>query len=218
MSTINQLSSGTQPALTASTGKAQMGKEDFLKLLVAQLSHQDPLKPQDGAAFVAELAQFSTLEQMLGVNTRLDSIAQTSASARDGQAFGLIGKHVTASTAKVSVDPFAASAINFSLPEAASETKVSIVDGNGNTVRTIDAGALVLGKQSLSWDGLSDDGTRLPSGDYRVSVTARDANGKAITPTLEVTDLVSGVSFSGGQTILDVGGARVALTDVRAIK
>ena len=217
MSSISQINDKTA-TITPATGKAQMGKEDFLKLLVAQLSHQDPLKPTDGAAFVAELAQFSTLEQMLGVNTRLDSIAQTSASARDGQAYGLIGKHVTASTAAVSVDAFSASSVSFSLPEGSAETKISIVDGNGRTVRTIDAGALIPGAQSIVWDGLGDDGARLTSGDYRVSVTAKDANGKAITSKLEITDLVSGVSFENGQTILDVGGARVPLTDVRAIK
>jgi len=61
-------------ALTSATqGQQSLGKDDFMKLLVAQISHQDPLKPMDDTAFVSQLAQFSSLEQTMGINQRLDA-------------------------------------------------------------------------------------------------------------------------------------------------
>jgi len=54
--------------------KTDSGENTFLKLLVEQLKHQDPLAPQDGAAFVAQLAQFNSLEQLISINDRLGEV------------------------------------------------------------------------------------------------------------------------------------------------
>ena len=72
-----------------------LGKEAFLKLLVAQLKHQDPLKPQDDSAFVAELAQFSSLEQTMGINDRLDLLSAQSQGLQNSQVTSLVGKLAT---------------------------------------------------------------------------------------------------------------------------
>ncbi len=62
----------TNAADTAQT--PQVGTDTFLKLLVEQLKNQDPLNPQDGAAFVAQLAQFNSLEQLMSINSRLGEL------------------------------------------------------------------------------------------------------------------------------------------------
>ncbi len=71
------------PAATSSTDTL-VNEQTFLKLLVAQLQNQDPLQPQDGTQFVAQLAQFSSLEQEVQMRTDLDSIntALTTAPAQ----------------------------------------------------------------------------------------------------------------------------------------
>ncbi len=83
--TIQQIiDEGAKKASDRNTG--ELGKDDFLNLLVTQLRYQDPLKPTDDAQFIAQMAQFSSLEQMQNMN---NSLAQA-------QGFSLIGKHVTA--------------------------------------------------------------------------------------------------------------------------
>jgi flagellar basal-body rod modification protein FlgD len=85
------------PATTASAvaAKGQLGKDDFLKLLTAQLANQDPLQPVDNQAFIAQLAQFSSLEQLQGVSSRLDSLLQATATASQLQTSALVGKTVS---------------------------------------------------------------------------------------------------------------------------
>ncbi|MEW4369240.1 flagellar hook assembly protein FlgD [Paenibacillus kandeliae] len=78
----------------ASTSKKELGKEQFLSILVAQLKNQDPLSPMDNAQFVAQMAQFSSLEQLMTINQKLDT-AQTSTDTSLGGASELIGKKIT---------------------------------------------------------------------------------------------------------------------------
>jgi flagellar basal-body rod modification protein FlgD len=84
---------GALPESTSAAGKTTLGKDDFLKLLLAQLSNQDPLKPMEDKEFIAQLAQFNSLEQMQQVNTHLiDMLAGMSLS----QASSLLGRVVEA--------------------------------------------------------------------------------------------------------------------------
>ena len=73
-----------------------MGKDEFLKMLVAQLKHQDPMNPMDGTAFTAQLAQFSSLEQLQNINTQLTSFTKQQQSLGNAQAVNLIGREVLA--------------------------------------------------------------------------------------------------------------------------
>jgi flagellar basal-body rod modification protein FlgD len=86
---------GTQPASTSQTAGAakvaSLGKDDFLKLLVAQLQHQDPMSPMDNTAYMGQLAQFSTLEQITNVGDELKRMRTTS---QVDQAVSMIGKNV----------------------------------------------------------------------------------------------------------------------------
>jgi len=86
----------------ASVQKKDIGKDEFFKLLIAQLKNQDPLNPQDGAAFSAQLAQFSSLEQLTNLNTAMTSQNLNYTNLLNAQSVNLIGKEVTASTVDVS--------------------------------------------------------------------------------------------------------------------
>ena len=80
-STIQSAASATTTTTTASA-KNVLGKDDFLKMMIAQLKNQDPMNPMDGTAFTAQLAQFSSLEQLQNVNTQLDLLHQAAAGPR----------------------------------------------------------------------------------------------------------------------------------------
>ncbi len=75
-STIQSAAGATTTTTTTASTKNVMGKDEFLKMLIAQLKHQDPMNPMDGTAFTAQLAQFSSLEQLQNINTQLTSFTQ----------------------------------------------------------------------------------------------------------------------------------------------
>lgn len=203
------------PALTPRT---QMGKEDFLKLLVAQLSHQDPLKPTDGTAFVAELAQFSNLEQMVEANNQLNTIAQLSGQTRDSQSYTLLGRVVSIDSGTLHLNGLSGAEGRFTLAQPATEVEVVFSDASGMPVRRLALGALPSGSNSIAWDGLTEGGERVPPGSYRMSIRATNDNGGAIASDTLISGVVDRVLLENGTTWLEVGGNRVALSDVKSVK
>jgi flagellar basal-body rod modification protein FlgD len=75
-----------------------LGKDDFLKLLITQLSHQDPTAPMQDKEFIAQMAQFSSLEQMTGMNTQMTGMAadfsRLTSMLSGGEAYSALGKNV----------------------------------------------------------------------------------------------------------------------------
>lgn len=90
MSSIGAIGSST-----SALGTSNISMQDFLNILLTQLTYQDPLKPMDNKEFMAQLAQFTTLGQTQELNAKIDALLSTQASM---QAVGLIGKSVTYST------------------------------------------------------------------------------------------------------------------------
>ena len=81
----------TSAATEQSTKTKSLGKDEFLKILITQLSHQDPTQPMQDKEFIAQMAQFSSLEQMTNVSSE---IAKVAALLEKGQAVSLLGKAV----------------------------------------------------------------------------------------------------------------------------
>src|SRR6187399_3130482 len=120
-------------ALTNQGGTKPLDRTAFLKLLVEQLKNQDPLKPQDDSAFVAQLAQFSQLEQSMGMNSRLDMLAAQNAGLANAQAVSLVGSTATVRGNLVTVDGTGVGTpVAFSLAGTATETTVTIRNQNGD--------------------------------------------------------------------------------------
>src|SRR3954470_16845990 len=164
--TSAQNSSALSSAL--GTNKA-MGKEDFLKLLVAQLKNQDPLAPQDNTHFVAQLAQFSSLEQGMGVNDRLDKLMLQNQGLANSNIISMVGQVATVKGSLITTDGSGIGApVAFSLGRASDQTVVQIQNASGKVVRTLDLGARPPGITKVTWDGRNDDGTVQPAGTYAV--------------------------------------------------
>lgn len=83
-----------RPNRTPKTGESNLGKDEFLKILIAQLQHQDPLNPMDDREFIAQMAQFSSLEQMMNMSKTLESFVASQQDGRMVQYTHLIGKQV----------------------------------------------------------------------------------------------------------------------------
>lgn len=197
-------------------GDKQLGKDAFLKLLVAQLKHQDPLKPQDDSAFVAQLAQFSSLEQTMGINSRLDMLSAQSQGLQNSQIVAMVGKQATVRGSLVTSDGSGAGVpVAFSLDANSASTSIVIKDQSGNTVRTLDLGDRKAGVTKITWDGRGDTGNVQPAGTYQITVQAKSDSGAPVNVSQETTGTIQSVSFDKGYPVLNLDtGVSVPVADL----
>ena len=193
--------------------KNVLGKDDFLKLLTAQLANQDPLQPVDNQAFIAQLAQFSSLEQLQGVSSRLDTLLQTMGSSNQMNTASMVGRSVTFDTDGVDLVAGTPPSLQANLEAAGSVTAV-ILDSSGRAVRTIKTGTHAAGAFDLGWDGRDGSGNALPSGRYTVSLSATASDGSAVTTSARSQGVVRGVSLAGDTTQLMIGNSLVNMSNV----
>jgi len=198
-----------------------MGKEDFLKLLVTQLRFQDPLSPDDPKEFVAQLAQFSSLEQQINVNQNLEGVGQVLSTVKDslGLARGvdLLEKKVKGLGNSLSLSGGQVNGASYQLPKEAKEVTVTIFGGAGAPMRTLTLGSQVAGLRQFTWDGKDSQGNSLPDGSYTYQVTALDSQGQGIEVTSYFTGKVQEV-FQDRQGIwLKIDGRDVPLDSIVSI-
>ncbi len=203
---------------TSSGGAVKtLGKDDFLRLLTAQLKAQDPLNPMDSTGFTAQLAQFSSLEQLTNINTRLQNMAASQTSLQNTMAADLIGKKVRVAGNTVTLNGQAS--MNYSLSGNASKVTMSIFDANGALVKAANLGQQASGNNSYQWDGKDKNGNQLPTGgQYTFTVDAVDSSGQAVTATPLTAGTITSVAFDNNVTYLSIdGNTRVRLGDIQEI-
>ncbi len=205
----------------AAPPKKDLGKDDFLQLLIAQLSHQDPSEPMKNEDFVAQLAQFSSLEQMENMNNSLtDSLNWDyllSQTISNTMATNLIGRAVRADSSQVYLETAGAADIAVNLDRTTEELNVNIVDENGNVVRTITQRGMDKGDHIINWDGTDNSGVQVASGMYTVQVSATDGSGNSYTPSQFMEGKVEGVVYKDGYALLRINGQNVPLAAVSEV-
>ncbi len=213
---------GDSAASLGSLGQtSELGQEDFLLLLVTQLSNQDPLNPMDGQEFAAQLAQFSSLEQLITIGDTLDQsnavnglLAQ---SMNSGVAAGLIGKEIEAEGVDLFVSEGKPSEISFELGEAAASLTVDIKNEAGQVIRTVDLGQRGKGEHAFSWDGKDTDGNEVANGKYSVEIHAADAAGNDVGSRTFMKGIVDKITFGPEGILVWVGQTSIALGNVRSV-
>lgn len=199
--------------------KKSLGKEDFLRLLVTQMQFQDPMKPMEHTEFTAQLAQFSSLDQLFSINDGLKALSDTQGGLNRFQAVNFIGKEVKASGNKIYMGKDAASTmLGYSLNEEASGVAIHIFDRNGTGIRTIELGPQDAGTHTMVWDGRDSTGDLVSSGEYTFSVSAKDFEGRPSEAMTDVIGTVTGVSFEGIVPYLLVGGIRIPASHISEVK
>jgi len=211
----NISSSSTTTSSTAAGGT--LGKDSFMQLLVTQLQYQDPLNPMDNTEFTAQLAQFSQLESLENMSTTLETLSELQASMNNMQSVSFIGKTVNATGNTVEYTGNAVE-LGYSLNDDATTVRVSIYDGNGTKVRTLESGSTAAGTQTMAWDGRDDDGNSLESGNYSYYVSAYDVDGNAVSATTYASGTVTGVRYENGTTYLIIGDKEVTISDIQQIR
>ncbi|HKP62502.1 MAG TPA: FlgD immunoglobulin-like domain containing protein [Polyangiales bacterium] len=197
--------------------KGNMGKETFLKLLVAELKNQDPLDPSDSKQMVAQLAQLTSVEKLSGIDERLQTLQNLTASASGIGNAGLIGRKVVADAHTLAINGTDAAPGRFTLNGDADKVMVKVRDANGQLVQTLDLGKQKLGPVKFTWSGDTAKGGLAPVGNYTFEVAAQAANGNTVVTSTRTTGLVTEVSYEGSQPEVIVGGERIALGDVISI-
>ena len=198
----------------SSQGAASMAQNDFLKLLISQLSHQDPLNPTDSSEFVAQLAQFSGLEQMISMNDKLNTLAMAEAASNSMATASLVGRQVTVASKNVDLATEGDAVLSFDFGQNTAKVEVTLSDEDGHVLRVIKLGTCDSGMTSVTWDGCDADGNRLPEGSYSFTVSGEDDDGTPVTATGYVSGVVTGVSFDKGYPELLIGDLRFSLGDI----
>ena len=216
---VSNVSEQTSTLVSSTSGRAKdASRETFLRLLIAQLEHQNPLSPVEGAEFTAQLAQFSALEQLQTMNVNLDALVTAQERLKGLQAADLIGKEVKAQGSMVSLRQGKTSPLQYALAADSPKVTISILDNAGNLVRSIEKLGQKAGTQSVSWDGQNAQGVALPDGEYRFVVLARDSAGNPLGVETFFQGKVEGVEYVEGRPSLLVGGRQVALASLLSVK
>ena len=216
----NVTSTGTaSTATTTKSGSGSIGsidKNQFLKLLVTQLKNQDPNSPLSPNEFAAQLAQFTSVEQLIQLN---DGMANQSVAVQmstlAGQASlgaSLIGRQVVAEGHQVTIPKTGPGHIRVEVGTGGGTGTLTITDSSGHVVGTRKLGQIPAGRQTLTLP------TDLPPGDYSYALDVKDASSKSVAVTTFTTGTVDAVHFDNGQIVLRMGGIKVLLGDVAEIE
>jgi flagellar basal-body rod modification protein FlgD len=220
-STVTNATQATQQPAGAQ-GSDTLGKDEFLKILTAQLANQDPTQPMDSNAFVAQLAQFSALEQAQNTNdtlTQMLALQQSSGQAgNSSMAVASVGKEATYNASQMTLSTGGSIGVNAILPSSAADVIMEVDDANGKVVRSQHFGGMAAGSHNLTWDGFNEAGVAQAPGSYSIQVSAIDITGKPVSVTQQSQGLITGVSFQNGNAQLIIGNTPVSLSDVTSIQ
>ncbi len=160
------------------TEEAELDRDAFLKLFTTQLKNQNPLDPMENEAFVAQLAQFSSLEAMTGVRTSMDAMAADSKSSRFLLGSSLIGRKIERLSNLVTIEAGEQVTSKADLPESADSGAFSIYDATTDELIYKKLfNQMPAGPVDLTWNGQDQDGEIMPAGQYRFEFVAnRDGN------------------------------------------
>lgn len=214
--------------------RQQPGQQEFLQLLVAQLRYQDPLNPQQGQEFVAQLAQFSTVEQLISINSgvtqqggTLGELVSQVRGLREQQtspngmalleAASLVGRTAEANGGYVGLGQDGEAKLNFRLGSDAANGTVTIRNADGQTVRVLSFGEMNAGSNVLSWDGISATGERLPEGTYTFQISASSPSGGNAPAQGYLQGAIERVQQTPRGLMALIGGALVPLSALTSI-
>lgn len=207
--TANTQNNAAQSALSAT-------EDRFLKLLVAQMRNQDPLNPLDNAQVTSQMAQLSTVSGINKLGDLMQAMSSSFGQSQSLQTASMIGRNVLTEGSSIVLSNGAAMA-GFELAGPADQVVVQVKDASGNVIHSTNLGAQSAGVTVFRWDGVADNGTNAPNGNYRFEVQARQ-NGQPVEATRLSYGTVASVSLGGTDVqlnLLNLGA--VGLSQIKQI-
>ncbi|KKJ95908.1 flagellar basal body rod modification protein FlgD [Stutzerimonas stutzeri] len=196
-----------------------LGKNEFLELLVAQMNNQNPLEPQENGEFIGQLAQFSTVEGVEKLNSSMETILSGYQSSQALQASSLVGRKVIVPADKAVVDTSETFKASLVLPTSSSNVFVNVYDSTGASVGRVNMGAQEAGNISFMWDGKDSSGKGLPPGTYRFEAQATyQGETKGLYTLLPANVDSVTLGQNGGELMLNLAGVgSIGLSQVQVI-
>lgn len=257
VSDIFNIPGGLQPTTTTRSANGTIDREGFLKLLVAQIKNQDPTSPMDNEKFTQQLTDFSSLDELIGMNkslgnlsTNLEGLSTLNDTLQDlaklgdisqllqaslamqqsglnASAVSLIGREIRAESNQLEANGQPVQ-YEIGVPPEGQSLKITIEDSQGHVVKqdTVDpSNAADLEAHGITraadgvlmcqWDG-KVDGQAVTSGTYKVKVSAGSDNPTDVP--VYVRGVVSGVDFTGQETMIELGSRKIRMADVVTIR
>jgi flagellar basal-body rod modification protein FlgD len=193
-------------AMSGATPGGQLGKEEFLKMLVAQLRNQDPLNPMQGDQMAVQLAQFSSVEQLMNIGKAIEGQSAYMLAMAEGlnstAALGVIGKSVTALGDGVYVGEGGRASVRATVGGQGGTATLKLLDRQGNVVGEKSLGDVKPGNGSWEIDELTQG---LEAGWYRFEIEVTDAAGQKVPTQSFMSGIIDGIQFTATGPVLKVG-------------
>ncbi len=191
--------------------------DEFLKLLTTQLQNQDPTAPMDSEKFTRQLTQFAAVEQAIRTNSQLEKLLDMTRASQILSAAGYVGQEVEFRADRIYLPASGDAVVSYSLPRSAAEVRLAVFDSDGELLaeRRLPGDA---GPHRQAWDGRTDAGVRLGSGEYRVTIEASDADGRPVPVSLRTAGIVEAVEFAESGLRLVIDGVPRPVDSIAAIR
>ena len=221
MTDVNALNGYTQTSTSSTSTASQNLSADmntFLTLLTTQLKYQDPLDPMDTAEFTNQLVQYSSVEQAIQTNEKLDNLLSMNIANLGAQAVSYIGKVAQVMGNVMPLEGGKAKA-TYTLDKNVVNTTIVVKDMNGNIVYS-EQGKMTSGTHEFTWDGKDSNGNQLEDGAYKIEVTTKVASGEtAANVVTTVFGRVTGVASDSSGVYVGLGDAvTAALGDILTVR
>ena len=196
--------------------KTALGKDDFMKLLLVELQHQDPTEPMDSEKILTQTSQLATLEAADKTNKSLANLANTLNSSQQFSTVTAIGKTANLGESTITHSEGEKSTFEVYFPQDVSKGSLEIKDLSGNTISTIPIEPNKAGVYRFDWDGRLNDGGSADSGMYNVEASYSNPAGELLSTKFGSYPIES-IKFDKGQTYLKVGSSYVPLDKVSEV-
>lgn len=196
-----------------SKGGDKLDKNDFLRLLMTQMTNQDPMNPLDSKGMMQQFAQLGTLEQLNNIGKKLDTLNTVQSEISRSNAYTYLDKDVTVRGGSARVIEGEAPPVHYKIPSG-STVQVHIRNENDTRIRTIEMGFQGSGSHRIQWDGLDADGEQVPDGRYVYDVVAESDEGITVPVDLFMTGKVSNVRFEDGRQMIRMNGDDYDATEI----
>lgn len=215
---ILQSSAYSSTSADTTSSSNELDDDAFMTLFIAQLENQDPLNPMDNTDMLAQLAQFSTVEQLSSMNENIATMVDQANAQVINSAVSYIGLDVVAEGDQVSVGDDGVSPLYYTLSDDATEAMAYIYDEDGSLVDTVALSDLSEGEHTFQWNGLDSDDNQVPDGNYSIGIVALDNEGDIISVSTLCQGTVVGMSAQNGSTVFQLDDGRtvnmMSVTDV----
>lgn len=193
---LKQLSEDSKPK---EGPKNKLDKDDFLKLFVAQLQHQDPLNPDDGAEMASKLAQFNGLEQMMNVNKNMERFIKGQTDTSAMQLIHYIGKDVNLDGGMIKIEGGKPTKPSIKLDVNAAASQMIVRNSSGVKVAEVDLGSMPTGTHEIEWNGKNNDNKPVGNGIYSFTIRAKSIDGQDLDIPLSTKATITGVDLHGDE-------------------